>query len=98
MGGPLIVVHAAPHTDQTDAAATARVGFVVSKAVGNAVQRNLVKRRLRAIASHSLDVIPAGTDVVVRALPDSSRADFAQLEQAWDRQIHKVAARLDARA
>lgn len=43
-----------------------RWGFVVSKAVGSAVTRNLVKRRLRAAARQ---IIPnlAGVDVVVRA-------------------------------
>ena len=34
---------------------TARVGFTVSKKVGNAVERNRAKRRLRAaFAKHSL--------------------------------------------
>lgn len=44
-------------------------GFIVSKAVGNAVTRNLVKRRLREIAVHSLRAYPQGLSVVVRALP-----------------------------
>ena len=43
-----------------------RCGFVVSKAVGNAVQRNAVKRRLRA-ACVSLVKDFSGADVVVRA-------------------------------
>ena len=36
----------------------ARVGFVVSKAVGNAVVRNRVKRRLRHLCRERLDVLP----------------------------------------
>jgi ribonuclease P protein component len=43
-----------------------RCGFVVSKAVGNAVERNTVKRRLRAACS-SLVGHYRGADVVVRA-------------------------------
>lgn len=56
------------------------VGFVVSKAVGNAVVRNRVKRRMRAIVAGHLDDVPADARVVVRSLPDAATADFAQLE------------------
>jgi len=43
-----------------------RCGFVVSKAVGNAVERNVVKRRLRAACS-TLVSHYRGADLVVRA-------------------------------
>jgi ribonuclease P protein component len=46
-----------------------RAGFIVSKAVGNAVNRNRVKRRLRHLAAAALPSAPFGVDVVVRALP-----------------------------
>lgn len=62
-----------------DANRTARAGFVVSKAVGNAVVRNQVKRRLRHAAAAELPHWPAGTDVVVRATPRAAERDFAQL-------------------
>lgn len=49
-----------------------RVGFVVSKKVGNAVVRNRVKRRLRHLmASRDL---PSAVHVVVRALPPAATA------------------------
>lgn len=57
----------------------ARFGFVVAKTVGNAVTRNLVKRRLRVLARNSLSQIPAGTSIVVRALPAASSADWNKL-------------------
>jgi ribosomal protein L34/ribonuclease P protein component len=63
--GPLIVVHAAM-TDPTGARAP-RVGFVVSGAVGGAVVRNRVTRRLRALDRARLGGIPSGCDLVVRA-------------------------------
>jgi ribonuclease P protein component len=50
------------------------VGFVVSKAVGNAVVRNRVKRQLRHIAGDRLDRLPAGSSVVVRANPAAAGA------------------------
>lgn len=58
-------------------------GFIVSKAVGNAVTRNLVKRRLREIAVHSLRAYPQGLSVVVRALPPAAKADFGALSNDY---------------
>ena len=51
---------------RTDADSSLRCGFVVSKAVGNAVVRNMVKRRLRAACS-TLVTTYSSADVVVRA-------------------------------
>lgn len=56
-----------------------RFGFIVSKAVGNAVTRNRVRRRLKAIAASVTDDLPAGTEVVVRALPGSADASWVTL-------------------
>ena len=57
-----------------------RVGFVVSKAVGGAVVRNRVARRLRATVRPHLSSIPADRLVVLRAQPASATATFAELE------------------
>ena len=54
-----------------------RVGFVVSRAVGPAVVRNRVKRRLRHLMRDRLDQLGAGTcAVVVRALLPPPARDF----------------------
>lgn len=50
---------------------------MVSKAVGNAVTRNRVKRRLRHLAAASLPTIAFPVDVVVRALPPATTGDLA---------------------
>ncbi|MEV0287350.1 ribonuclease P protein component [Kribbella sp. NPDC050820] len=61
------------------AADPARVGFVVNKAVGNAVLRNRVHRRLRAVLATRLPDLPAGSLTVVRALPSSASASYDEL-------------------
>jgi ribonuclease P protein component len=63
---------------RTDAP-TRTVGFAVSKAVGGAVVRNRVKRRLRAIVAAELPSLMGGAHVVVRALPVAGAASFAVL-------------------
>ncbi|MHA7262970.1 ribonuclease P protein component [Arthrobacter sp. TMN-37] len=65
-----------------------RCGFIVGKNVGNAVRRNLVKRRLRAAAASFIDRNPQGLDLVVRALPASALAGWDDLS----RDFHKAAA------
>jgi ribonuclease P protein component len=63
----------------------------VSKAVGKAVVRNQVRRRLRHLIRERLAGLPAGATVVVRALPGA--ADRAFPELAADLDAALVAAR-----
>ena len=53
--------------------APARFGFIVAKTVGNAVERNLVRRRMRSVCRSFVDDGHSGSDVVVRALPGSAQ-------------------------
>jgi ribonuclease P protein component len=57
----------------------ARAGFVVSRAVGNAVTRNRVRRRLRHLVRPHLQQLPAGADLVVRVLPAAAAQSYDQL-------------------
>jgi len=57
-----------------------RFGFIISKQVGNAVIRNTVRRRLKAVCAAAIADVPKGTDVVIRALPASAIATFAELD------------------
>ena len=63
----------------------ARVGFVVSKAVGNAVVRNRVQRRLRHAARARITLLPDGALLVVRAQPASAAAAYEELAADLDR-------------
>lgn len=64
---------------ERDPADPARFGFIVAKTVGNAVERNLVRRRMRAVCRSIVDAGGRGSDVVVRALPGSAQRDWASL-------------------
>lgn len=56
-----------------------RFGFIVSKGVGVAVRRNLVRRRLKALSYEALGSIQPGTDIVIRALPGAAQANWVTL-------------------
>lgn len=60
-------------------AVAARFGFIVSRAVGNAVVRNTIRRRLKSVCHSLLDLVNPGTDVVIRALPAARDASFNDL-------------------
>ncbi|MEH0845519.1 ribonuclease P protein component [Micromonospora sp. CPCC 205711] len=64
-----------------------RAGFVVSKAVGNAVVRNTVRRRLRHLVRERLATLPDGSTLVVRALPAAADASYARLGADLDAAI-----------
>jgi ribonuclease P protein component len=91
VGRSTVVLHADSSTSDE-----VRVGFVVSKAVGGAVVRNRVKRRLRHLAADRLADTPAGTRMVVRALPHSAEA-VAELQtdlpSAWASALRRLAER-----
>lgn len=63
----------------TDEKRAPRFGFIISKQVGSAVIRNTVRRRLKAVCAEAIAGVPEGTDVVIRALPASATASFAEL-------------------
>jgi ribonuclease P protein component len=87
-GAPVLVVHLRAARDP----GPARVGYVVPRAVGTAVTRNLVRRRLRHLAGDRLAGLPEGATVVVRVLPDAARVSFAQLGAALDRALERALA------
>lgn len=69
---------------------SARVGFVVSKAVGNAVVRHRVTRQLRHLVRERLHTVPAGTLVVVRALRPAAGSTSGELGADLDAALRKA--------
>jgi ribonuclease P protein component len=67
-----------------------RIGLVVSKSVGSAVQRHRVARRLRHAARTVLAELDPADRVVIRALPSSRTAISARLEQELRTALRRV--------
>ena len=111
-GRPLLVVHLDLTSDAGSASApgsrpgdSPRAGFVVSKAVGGSVVRHAVVRRLRHVMRPRLESLPAGSRLVVRALPAAATASSEQLAADLDsalasalRKAHRVPAAASAGA
>ena len=86
---PCFVLLMRPRGDGSEAM---RVGYTVSKKVGNAVVRNRMKRRLRALAAELLPTsgVP-GADHVLIGRQSGIERDYALLRQELARALGKVA-------
>ncbi|MEC3958047.1 ribonuclease P protein component [Nocardia sp. CDC153] len=80
-----LVVHVLLHDDQVGGPTPAirvggpHFGLIVSKAVGPAVVRHRVARRLRHICATLTAELPGGADIVIRALPGAADAPSDEL-------------------
>ena len=71
-------------------AASLRVGVSVSKAVGNAVQRNRAKRVLREIVRPLLGNLRPDVEFVLVARSTIGRAKYAELQAAVSKLVQKA--------
>lgn len=69
---------------------TRRVGFIVSKRVGNAVARNRIKRRLRGIYRTHRIQLNTGIWLVLIARQTASQASYHELESDFLQLIQLV--------
>jgi len=60
---------------------TARVGLTVGKAMGNAVNRNRIKRRMREAVRQQLPLLEAPVDLVLHPRQSVLDLDFATLQR-----------------
>ena len=92
---PDLVVHA--YRGEPGADDGPRVGLIVSKSVGSAVDRHRVSRKLRHLAYDLVDDLSAADRIVVRALPGSREAGSDQLRAELRAGIRRVSQLLERR-
>jgi ribonuclease P protein component len=88
-GRPTVVGHLLVRTG-LEQAEPPRIGFVVSRAVGPAVTRNRVKRRLRELMRGYLQLLPGGSLLVVRANAAAAHASQPDLIADLDSVISRL--------
>ena len=78
--------------DRADDDPARRIGFTVTKKIGNAVIRNRMKRRLRALARELLPTHGiAGSDHVLIGRTGGIERDYATLREELSRALAKAA-------
>ncbi|MGV0869727.1 ribonuclease P protein component [Corynebacterium kalidii] len=90
-GARTVVVYVHDRSD-TIVSGGPRMGLVVSKAVGNAVTRHAVSRRLRHVTASLLGDFPLEPwhSLVIRALPAAADATSAELESDVRRALRRI--------
>ena len=73
--GPLLLAYGSRSQPESPL----RIGVIVARNVGNAVVRNRVRRRVKAVGWELARDL-GGLDVVLRALPSAAAADFASID------------------
>jgi ribonuclease P protein component len=67
-----------------------RVGITAGKVLGKAVERNRIKRRMRAAITTNLDALPGGVDVVLHPKRAVLTADWTALRNEVRRIFVKI--------
>jgi len=80
-GKQLAYFHAARPADRRSATSGPRIGLTVPKALGKAVDRNRIKRRLREAVRAALPQLTAPVDVILHPRRSVIDLDFAQLKR-----------------
>lgn len=92
---PGLVLQVRPNGEAEAAPGGIRVGYTVSRKVGNAVTRNRARRRLRAVAERVLgrDARP-GRDYVLIGRSQTATRPFAALVEDLERALERADATL----
>jgi ribonuclease P protein component len=92
---PDLVIYA--RCERDGSAKAPKVGLIIGKPVGSAVQRHRVARRLRHIARTLVEGLDQSQRVVIRALPTSRDVGSAGLEQQLRAGLRRIQAAGSAR-
>ena len=70
--------------------APARIGFTITRMMGNAVERNRMRRRLREAARLNLAVVGNAVDVVIQPKKSARTMEFASLCREVARAFERI--------
>lgn len=88
---PLFVLETKPRVEPDAATSPPRFGFTVTKAMGGAVQRNRIRRRLRAaVTAVAASSARPGLDYVLIARKDAIDVPFDTLKKDLERAFYRV--------
>ncbi len=68
----------------------AHLGFTVRRAMGTAVERNRIRRRLREAARLNLGAVGDAVDVVIHPKKSALTAEFAELREEIARAFERI--------
>ncbi len=86
VGAPAFLLQARRRADESPV----RFGFTVSKKVGNAVERNRVRRRLREVARRAAGNLTPGHDYVLVGRRAALNLPFDRMMQDFDRALRRI--------
>lgn len=88
---PYFVLESKPRLEQGSSAAPPRFGFTVTKMLGGAVDRNRIRRRLKAaVTAVAATSAQRGRDYVLIARKAAIDAPFETLKKDLERAFHRV--------
>ncbi len=93
VGGAYCITYVVPHSLEGTETTPVRFGYIISKAVGNAVTRNLVRRRMKSITDELIADGECCRDVVFRALPAAATCSYTELQREIRRSYAKLRVR-----
>ena len=83
---PMLALNAAPNRRRTT-----RCGFVVGKRIGNAVERNRTRRRMREAVRLAYDSVAPGFDLVfVARSPGLATVEFERLQTLIEQLLRRA--------
>jgi ribonuclease P protein component len=82
---PLLVLIVAPAQDKLGV----KIGITTGRSVGNAVDRNRAKRRLKALVDNYVSTIRPGWDIIIIARQPIVKAHFDSIRQALELQLNR---------
>jgi ribonuclease P protein component len=87
---PDLVIYVRP--GDTAAGEAPKIGLIIARSVGSAVQRHQLARRLRHVARRVVEGLQRSEHVVIRALPSSRNLGSARLEEELRAGLRRIEA------